>query len=125
MDYYWPPSLLVGVPPCNHQEKNLQEKKWVPQEAGAFPKKVPSTVAPLQQQQQQQHGPPGTTTSSAPLLGPPRVEPLRTARMLFPVAKKKPVRWVEGGLRPDHPPPLHIGWQAWPSHAASSQVGKK
>lgn len=27
MDYYWPPSLLVGVPPCNHQEKNLQEKK--------------------------------------------------------------------------------------------------
>lgn len=27
MDYYWPPSLLLGVPLCNHQEKKLARKK--------------------------------------------------------------------------------------------------
>lgn len=43
MDYYWPPSLLLGVPLCNHQEKNLQEKKkGCPKRPGPFQKKCPA-----------------------------------------------------------------------------------
>lgn len=91
----------------------------------ASPKKVPSsTVAtPLQHQQQllllllsprhcheTQRRPPKEFCSAA---WPPRVEP--SAHSTYVVSVAKPVGWVEGGLRrPDHPPPLHIGWQARP-----------
>lgn len=108
MDYYWPPSLLLVVPPCNHQEKNLQEKKWVPQEAGAFPKKVPSTVAPLQQQQQQQHGPPRHHHEFCSVAWPPACG--ASAHSTYVVSSGEEEACQVGGRRSSPRPPATLAY---------------